>query len=281
MLKGKQIHFEKSEGMKRKTILVSGRMVEGFIWSVPGRGEAKRERAAKAKLSTAARKEINGRRAEQKLARILCANFPGGAAHVTLTYEGDAPGYDEAVRRVKLFFRKFRAVRQAAGAVFKYAYITEYLHAREHHHFVMDWYEGMERDLSAAWGIGLVDVERLDGEDGYQGIAHYFCKEAQREEKKFRRKWTCSLNMEKPERADADAADHDTLTVPQGCTVLDRREERNEYGEFVYIKYLAPRKSVRAGAQGRYVPERGVDVRCKATGAHAETEWLSTGRAQA
>ena len=52
--------------------------------------------------------------------------------------------------------------------------------------------------------------------------------------------WTPSRNLRRPERRSELVDDALTLAAPAGAQILDRHEEKNAWGEYVYIKYLLP-----------------------------------------
>ena len=54
------------------------------------------------------------------------------------------------------------------------------------------------------------------------------------------RSWSASQGLAKPREINEWIDDATTLTPPPGVTVLDGGGKRNEFGEFIYLKYLLP-----------------------------------------
>lgn len=241
--------------MKRLKTITAGRLVAGVCYTAATSRDGPRERAAKSQMSSAAQERINLRRAWQKLELLLAANFGPGDVHVVLTYDDDhVPSNREtANRRLRKLIGQLRSHRKARGQPTRYIYVTEQLSAeggRLHHHMILNGTGADIEVLRSLWPDGQVDLERLDLWEGYEALAKYLTKEP-RESGKAElgaRSWTPSVGLTKPKVDTQRVPDNVTISPPPGAIVLDRHEEKNEYGEYLYIKYLLPeRKEAKKG----------------------------------
>lgn len=232
--------------MKRRKTIRAGRLVHDCAYTMCYPSDAPCVRREKQKCTSAARRRMNLKRAAQKLELSLAANFGSSDLVLSLDYRDDAlPGTRaEAVERVRKFLRQLRRHRKARGEELRYVYVTEGLHGdgRLHHHLVIN---GTEKDLDtlrSLWTHGEVDLCRFSLRDGYYALAEYLTKEPRNGDRKRsgERCWTSSLNLRKPEVECGLIPDSLTLSVPPGAVVLDSDSVRNEFGEFVYLKYLLP-----------------------------------------
>lgn len=230
---------------KRKKITRAGRLVMGIIYSAPAPFDTEYVRAAKAKVSTEARKRMNYKCACRKLELLLAANFGTKDVVVTLTYcDSHLPkNKAEAVRHVRLFIRKLRDVRAKNGQSLRYIYVTEskHEHGRWHHHMVLN---GTGADLDVIRSLWMwgdeIQLENLDIY-GYEGLAKYLTKEPRDGQKKVgARMWSQSKGLKRPEVECSWAKDNETLTPPPGVIVLANESQQNEFGCYAYIKYLIP-----------------------------------------
>ena len=216
-----------------------------------------RERIALREISTAAQDRVNARKSWQKLEQILAANFGRRDLVLTLTYEdGHLPATRaDAVKRVKKLIVQIRAHRRARGQPTRYVYVTEQLSAeggRLHHHMVLNG-TGDDLDvLRSLWVWGQIEVERLDLWQGYEALAKYLTKEPREvgRPEPGARSWSASLGLNKPRTESESVPDTVTIAAPPGAIILDRREEHNEWGDYLYLKYLMPdKKEERKGAR--------------------------------
>ena len=83
----------------------------------------------------------------------------------------------------------------------------------------------------------------LDGEHTYGDYARYMAKERPPVGKNS---WTPSRNLKRPTRESCLVDDALTVAPPAGATVLERSEQHNGWGEYVYLKYLLPEAAGRA-----------------------------------
>lgn len=233
--------------MKRRKVIHAGRLVLACAYTMIYPNDPAHVRREKSKCSSAARQRMNLRRSAQKLELLLAANFSTSDLVITLTYADEhLPETHEAANKLlKKYLRQLRAYRRAHGGELKYIYVTEGLHGdkRIHHHLIIS---GTERDLEtlqSLWRYGEINLERIDARfNGHAALAQYLTKEPRNGDRSLngKRCWTPSLNLEKPIVENDLIPDDLTLSVPPGATVLDNENQRNEFGEFVYIKYLLP-----------------------------------------
>lgn len=204
-------------------------------------------------MSSAAQEIINLRYSWQKCEVLLAANFTGKDLFVTLTYDDVnlPPSRAEAVKRIRKFIGKLRSARKLRGEAVKYIYVTEQLSSeggRLHHHMVLNGTGDDYETIRSLWDGGEVEIKPLEvggNDDGYEVVAKYLTKEP-RECGKVdvgARTWTPSLGLIHPKPAVSSMADNETIIAPPGAYVLAApTPSKNEFGEFVYIKYLLPLK---------------------------------------
>jgi len=144
--------------------------------------------------------KVNTRNAERDLARILNHNFGPGDWHLVLTYRAE-PTAAEAKKHKEYFCRLVKGWADRNGKKFKWIAVTEYKHARIHHHVVCS-HLPLEI-INELWKRGHVRVTPLDKTRNYTKLAHYLVKETS---KTYRdpdsvnhRRWTCSRNIVRPE----------------------------------------------------------------------------------
>ena len=232
---------------KRFKQITSGRLVYSACYTVASRRETGQVRAEKSRMSSAAQDRLNLRRSWEKLEQVLAGNFTGRDLHVTLTYrDKDLPASRaEAIKRLRKVIKDLRSQRRARGQPTKYLYVTEGFHGdgRLHHHLVIN---GTGEDFEAIRALWLwgddIQFDHLD-EDSYEALAKYLTKEPREygNVEVGARTWTPSLGLVKPKTETADVPDTVTLAASPGAIILDRREDRNEFGEFIYLKYYLPR----------------------------------------
>ena len=234
---------------KRLTKVLAGRLVTAVLYTQPTSSDEPTARAAKTKISSAARQKLNHKASWQKLEALLAANFDSADLFVTLTYRDETlpPTREAAGRNVSRFLQLLRVQRAARGEELLYVKNTEHLtddgsEGRWHHHLVINA-TGNDfdeiRSLWSRWGDN-VDFELLlgDGED-YASRARYLCKERPPAGKQA---WTPARGLRRPRRESELVDDSLTLEAPMGATVLERDQVINSWGSYVYIKYLLPKR---------------------------------------
>ena len=230
---------------KRKKVTTAGLLVKAVIYTPPQPRDSDYTRAAKSRMTTAARRAMNVHTAQSKLEMLLAANFGGEDLFCTLTYRDDClpQKLKEAKKRIQAFVKAFRLQRRRKGIDLKYVYVTEGRHGdkRCHHHIVINACGPDDLELIySLWRHGdVVDVERIAGYE-FVEVAKYITKEAAEDRPNGAQMWTRSRNLEPPELESYFVSDDETLQPPPGAHVLEREEKQNEYGGFSYLKYKLP-----------------------------------------
>ena len=213
---------------KRLKTITAGRLVVVGCYTIPTPRSTERERKALREISSAAQMTINANRSWQRLELLLAANFGRRDLHVVLTYDDEhlPANRQAAVQRVRKMLPQLRAVRKSRGQELKYIYVTEQLSSeggRLHHHMVVNG-TGADLDvLRSLWPYGEVELETLDTWQGYEALAKYLTKE--------------------PKVESEIVKDNLTVAAPPGAVILSAPPPvRNEFGEFVMLKYYLPIK---------------------------------------
>lgn len=234
---------------KRIKTITGGRLVAAVCYTVGTVRDGPAERAAKDRMSSEAQERINLRRAWQKLEMLLAANFGPRDLHVVFTYDDEhMPASREAGNKLlRKLFPQLRKHRKARGQPTKYIYVTEQLSSeggRLHHHVVLNGTGADMEVLRSFWPYGQVELEVLDVWQGYEALAKYLTKEPREvgRAQAGARTWTPSVGLEKPKAETEHVKDHMTIAPPPGAIILSRKEDHNEYGDYLYIKYLLPDK---------------------------------------
>lgn len=173
--------------------------------------EKQRGRSKKRKPTSEVQAKLNEHNAEEKLIRLLNANFAGDDLEIHLTYAaGNLPGTDEEARRdVQNFLRRVKRKRKKDGLPeMKYIAVTEGEAGgrRLHHHITMTGGIG-RTELEEMWGFGYANARRLQfSECGVEALARYVTKQFR--EKKggmlYRKRWNASKNLIQPKPIDRD-----------------------------------------------------------------------------
>ena len=190
-------------GYRTRTIKAGPRL-EVEIYPIFGRENTGRLRAAKHNLTPEAVQRNNEERSRRKLIQLIDANFDERDYHVTLTYAGTPPAYDQARKDVKNFLRAVKRKREQRGLdELKYVYTIEDeqdgKRKRIHIHAIMNG--GISREeLEQIWGQGYANADNLQpDENGLEAIARYITKQ-----QKNRRKWARSRNLKMPKVRTSD-----------------------------------------------------------------------------
>ena len=184
----------------------------------------------KTKESSQAQKNLNDKRSKRRFVQIANANFGEDDLHISATYnEEHLPmTLKEAEKNVHNYLdRVKRRMKRVTGQDLKYMLVTEYTPDEEdedkavriHHHIIING--GLSRDdLELMWSttrinwnkandreyrkkidyIGFVNCDRLQpNENGIEGLVNYINKR-----KKGCKKWSTSMNLEKPKEKKND-----------------------------------------------------------------------------
>lgn len=168
-------------------------------------------RGKKAKPTSDVQARLNEHNAEQKLIRILNANFTSEDVEIHLTYRDEnlPETTEEAEKDVQNFLRRVKRLRKKLGLPeLKYVNVPEggFEGTRFHFHITMNG--GIDRSqLEDLWGYGYANSRKLQfNENGVEGLARYITKQfrAHKDELPFRKRWTASRNLVIPEPIDRD-----------------------------------------------------------------------------
>ena len=222
-------------------------MVRAVLYTQATAADPPTARAAKCKVSSAARQRLNHRASWQKAEELLAANFDASDLWVTFTYRDEdlPPTREAAVRCFNRFLGMLRMQRRARGQDVLYLKNVEHMteqgeEGRWHHHLVVNAtgsdFEEI-RALWSRWGDNVDFEPLLDGTHDYAARAQYLCKERQPLGKQT---WTPSRNLRRPERSSRMVDAGEELTPPPEAVILEREIVENSWGSFVYVKYLLP-----------------------------------------
>lgn len=172
------------------------------VYPILGRSDRAKAEAARKAMSRERQTRYNRERARRRLALLMDANFGRNDLHVTLTYRGTPPDYEQARKDVRNYLRAVKRMREKAGLPeMKYIYVLEEEGGdgekrRIHVHLMMTG--GVSREaLEEKWGRGYANCDRLQPEEGngLMELARYFTK---LEQEKHRRAWSASKNLRQP-----------------------------------------------------------------------------------
>lgn len=172
------------------------------VYPILGRSDRAKAEAARKAMSRERQTRYNRERARRRLALLMDANFGKNDLHVTLTYRGTPPEYEQARKDVRNYLRAVKRMREKAGLPeMKYIYVLEEEGGdgekrRIHVHLMMTG--GISREaLEEKWGRGYANCDRLQPEEGtgLLELARYFTK---LEQEKHRRAWSASKNLRQP-----------------------------------------------------------------------------------
>lgn len=230
--------------MKTKKIVVAGMLVQEAVYSRAAGHESAKVRAAKRKASTEAQQRINARYSWQKLELMLAANFLPRDLFVTLTFDDEhlPKTRKEAAARLKTFRTRLTEIRTDQRQETRMIWTIENASGggRWHVHLAVNATGDDFGDIVRCWTFGSeIEIRRLqvDRKKNYETLARYMCKEAR--ERPGLRSWSYTRSCRKPEVETFAVPDDTEVAAPEDATVLAEASMRTEYGEFVYVKYLA------------------------------------------
>ena len=191
------------------------------VYPILGRSDRAKAEAARKAMSRERQNRYNRERARRRLALLMDANFGKNDLHVTLTYRGTPPDYEQARKDVRNYLRAVKRMREKAGLPeMKYIYVLEEEGGdgekrRIHVHLMMTG--GVSREaLEEKWGRGYANCDRLQPEEGtgLLELARYFTKQGM---EKHRRAWSAS----KVQKMQAQQAAVKTNTAIRGSRNVD------------------------------------------------------------
>ena len=238
---------------KRLISVRAGRLGKILLYSQATAADDPKTRAEKTRRSSEARQRQNARTSREACEELMAANFDRGDLFVTFTYRDAPPTREAALRRFNAFLRLLRLARAARGERVLYIKCTEHIRddgseGRWHHHAVINAtghdYDEI-RSLWAAWGDNVDFEGLLEARESYESRARYMCKERPPVGKQC---WTPSRGLRRPTRTSELVDDALTITpssLPAGAVILEHSEDQNEWGTFVYYKYILPYREPR------------------------------------
>lgn len=194
------------------------------VTNMPEAGKGKK------KESSQKQKNLNDKRSKRRFVQIANTNFSEDDLHISATYNDKhlPMTLKEAEKNVHNYLdRVKRRMKKVTGQDLKYMLVTEYTPDEEdeekavriHHHIIING--GLSRDdLELMWSttrinwkkaddkeyrknidyIGFVNCDRLQpNENGIEGLVNYINKR-----KKGCKKWSTSMNLEKPKERKND-----------------------------------------------------------------------------
>ena len=236
----------------------AGPRLEVEIFPIFGRENAGKARAAKHNLTPERVQRNNEERSKRKLIQLIDANFDERDIHLTLTYLGTPPKYDQAQADVKNFLRAVKRKREKRGMEpLKYIYTIEGnddgTRERIHVHMVMNG--GIDREeLEQIWGKGYANADHLQpNENGLEALARYITKQ-----QKNRRKWARSRNLKKPKQRTSDTKVSNARVKRLAVDFPNSAKEIMEklYPEYIHVKTVMRYSDVVDGAYIRCVMRR-------------------------
>lgn len=178
--------------------------------------------------TTEAQKKVNSRQAENKLKRVLNANFDGTCWYVTYSYkkENRPEGKEDLIDDINKLLRRLRNLFKKEGKILKYVWAAEVgERGAVHIHMVIN-----NIDISKVkriWEKGWITVKPLDENGQYRRLANYFVKYSEKTMKTMEgfsgKRYNSSKNLFIPEPEKKvvlgrNAYNH-TITVPRGYYV--------------------------------------------------------------
>lgn len=256
---------------KKKITIEAGPLRKVYMFTPPLPRDTEKARRAKSKITSEAQRKRNHKTAAEHLEEILYCNFVPHDLFVTLTY---APGQEPSTRKeakanIKKYIRILRMERKRRGLPFLYVYNTESKHneGRYHHHLVINATGPNDLEtIISLWQYGepaQQDVQRLaEGETSgrtFYDIAQYMTKEYETKSPldNGSQIWSGSRNLARPAKPQIEWIDeNESITIPPEARSIEKHETQNEYGIFIYLKYIMPMPPQEPGAPLYRPPER-------------------------
>ena len=189
----------------RTKTIKAGPRLEVEIYPVWPREIQRKARAARRNITPVRMAEINKRNAENYLVQLADANFSDEDIHLTLTYAGSAPSFEQMQKDVRNFFGRLKRFRRRNGMPeLKYIYSIEDAEDGEkkriHSHMLLSGPGGKmdlnryRAEVERIWAKGYANADRLQpNENGLEQITRYLTKQ-----QRNRRRWCPSKNLKKP-----------------------------------------------------------------------------------
>lgn len=149
----------------------------------------------------AVQEKLNRRHRNEKLARLMNANFTERDLAITLTYAINPGSDEEAKTDIQKWLRRVRYRFKKHGMTLRYIWTMERSgKGRYHFHVVLSG--GIDRDeLEQLWGHGYANSKRLQfDESGLTALSHYMTKNYSEDEDRITyRAYNPSKNLIDPE----------------------------------------------------------------------------------
>ena len=196
----------------------AGPRLEAEIYPIFGKEQEETAREAKQRITPERIRKHNDEQARRKLVRLMDANFGRGDYSLTLTYEGEAPGWERAQRDTANFIERVKRLRRKLGLPeMKYIYALEWSagdrEKRTHCHLVTQGDIPREY-LEQMWNQegrnrvrrGFVNCDELQPtKEGLEALARYlYNQNPGLPRQKGQRKYSCSRNLRKPKTRISD-----------------------------------------------------------------------------
>ena len=215
-----------------------GEYLDVYIYPVFETGKPGGGKRVKKKPSTKAQEKLNQRHRQEKLTRLLHANFTPEDLELHATYKVQPESDKEALRDRTNFIRKVQryAQKNDLGEV-KYTGVTERGKkgtSRYHHHFTIHVEKGIDRDvLEKMWteveGHGYANTRRLQfNEEGLAGLGNYISKSPI-----GYRAWTASRNLVDPEPRTRDGR----ISGKKARELAEKKQDTTQFDR-LYPGYL-------------------------------------------
>jgi len=235
---------------RRKVTRTAGNLVSAVLYTPVTVNDKDQRRAAKQRLTTAARARINLRTSTQKLREKLAVNFRAGDLWVTLTFGNDyaTVGRAEALVLFRRFVKRLRRARAGRGKSIHYIYVYESAHGdkRPHIHMVVNSSKGKRdmKEIREAWAYGDdIEVSSIsDAFSGFTALALYMTKEPREKgkPKKGERMWVASQGLREAKKESEPVSEGFAMRPPVNAWIIHNEIVENEWGGYQYIEYVMP-----------------------------------------
>lgn len=236
-----------------------GEYLDAYIYPIfkePG------QRSKKANPTSETQAKLNKRHAEEKVTRLLHANFTPDDLELGLDYAENPESDEQAKRDVQNFLRRLRRLRRSLGLPeLKYIAVTEKSsRGRYHHHVTVNG--GIDRDvLENLWGYGRANSKRLQfDENGVAGLGRYIVKSPI-----FAKRWNASKNLIDPQPRTNDSRISIRRAKELAADTTDRAPFEKLYPDYLLAEAGAFHNDVNGGVylfarlyrkDGKYIKPR-------------------------
>jgi len=185
-----------------KSVCRAGRTKEiakYYTWRYQPERKQRREKLNK---TTETQQKINDRQTEQKLTRIMNANFDDSSWYVTFSYtKENRPDSETLKRHKRKLLSDLRKIYKENGLELKYIETAEIgKRGAAHLHMVITDID--IRCVKKLWNYGYVHAIPLDNSGQYRKLASYFIKYYQKtrgtDEQLQKKAYNCSRNLKRP-----------------------------------------------------------------------------------